>query len=217
MLKKLKFHLYSDILNCLIFSWLKRLHFCLMFRSTLTNWHAFSNDCSIQKVERAKLGVEPFCIVNILIYLFIVCFFGYNTLTNWLDSRFCCTPWRCHYSQQYPNSKCQLVLGSGNLSNKIQKYSLGQCVWKPWRCTICMADGVVFSPWNSSTYLPSSQLDIFRLACCMKCGVKRLVTNQSSLVTGNTPWVCQCFPGLWLISYCFGQLPHWSLAYCKLV
>ena len=97
--------------------------------------------------------------------------------------RFCYIPWRCHDGQQYTNCKCQLVLGSGNLSNKIQRYSMGQCVWKPWRCTISMADGVVFRPWNSSTYLPSSQLDIFRLAWCLKCGVNKLVTTSRQPVT----------------------------------
>ena len=45
---KLKFGLFI-LLNCLINSQLKRLHFCLMFWFTLTNWHAYSNDCSIQK------------------------------------------------------------------------------------------------------------------------------------------------------------------------
>lgn len=69
-------------------------------------------------------------------------------------ARFCNLSWRCHHIQQYACTKCKLVLGSSNLSNKEKRNTMGKCIWKSWWYTICLAHGVVFCSWNSSTNLP---------------------------------------------------------------
>lgn len=69
-------------------------------------------------------------------------------------ARFCNLSWRCHHIQQYACTKCKLVLGSSNLSDKEKRNTMGKCIWKSWWYTICLAHGVVFCSWNSSTNLP---------------------------------------------------------------